>query len=314
MAAGQAVGNSGAVTGTGGAEGAGNASFLSTEGGSNLKGKWSSDKRGDVQKILDPGAFFLKGKKKFKPFILPDIKQLTAQAMDNFSENQGKFLSDQLAAQRSQFGDFFDLQAQGVEQGRSLIDKLTTGDLERRFATEGVRSAQAARGLSLSPAAAIQEGLAVSGAQRDAEMQALGLTQQMAQFSASTPLQLQQLDIGQLLSMEGQRSLAQAGLSTDAQISNINMQRDEDTKTMALLGRAAGAFANRDKTPTATGTAPNTNYTGYGGDFDPGRYTPPSNGTVGPDGVPDMLRRPTSNVATTTGTSGAPDWFTRNYG
>lgn len=211
-------------------------------------GGFRKDPRTTAAKVLDPGAVFLKGgKPKFKKFEPASISDLTSQARDTFRANQEGFLADQLAAQRGQFRDFFDLQSQTLEQGRSLIDRLTTGDLERRITTGEVRSAQAARGLSLSPAAAIQEGLAVSRAQQESEFNALGLGQQLAQFSATTPLQLQQLDFSQLLSQAGQIDLAKGGFATDAQISNINLQRDQSATSAALLGRLAGSFGSRQQ-------------------------------------------------------------------
>lgn len=181
-----------------------------------------------------------KNKPKFRQPQLPTLNDLTEEARDVFRQNQSQFLGQQVEAQKAQFGDFFDIQAQTVASGKSLIEKLTTGDLERRLATESIRGAQATRGLSLSPAAAIQEGLAVSEAQQRSEFAALGLGQELSRFSATTPLQLQQIDFSQLLSTGGQLSLAEAGFSSEAQISNINIQRDQDATNLALLGNLLG--------------------------------------------------------------------------
>jgi hypothetical protein len=220
-----------------------------------IKG-YKQDPRSDVAKVLDPGGVFLKGKLKFNRPELPSLKDLTNEARDVFMQNQSGFIADQLQAQRENFSDFFDIQGRTVEAGRSLMDRLLEGDLERRMATESIRGAQAQRGLSLSPAAAIQEGLAVSRAQQQSELQALGLGQQLADFSAHTPLQLQQLDFSQLLSTGAQRNLAQAGFGVDAQISNINLERDRRTANMAMLGRLAGQFGGSNVSTTQGTQAP----------------------------------------------------------
>jgi len=193
-------------------------------------------------------------KKKFRGFQAKSIGELINETRGAFASNQSGFLSDQIQAQRENFGTFFDQRDATVQAGQSLIDKLSTGDLERRLSTQSIRGAQAARGLSLGPAAAIQEGLHVAEAQRGAEMQALQLGQGLAQFSAATPLQLQQLDFSQMLSTAQQSDLAQAGLSTNAQISNINMQRDREAQSMALFGKAIGGL-NKDmfRTPGIVG-------------------------------------------------------------
>jgi len=197
-----------------------------------------NDPRGWVEKVLDPGALFLKGKPKFREFIPKSLSALVGEAQDAFTQQaQQKMFQSQIDAQRSTFQPFFDRQAQVLKQGDSLLDKLTTGDLERRLTTQSIRGAQAARGLSLGPAAAIQEGLEVARAQREAETAALGLGQSLAQFSASTPQPLQQLNFNQLLAQAGQIDLARGGFQTDAQISNINLERDQNTQNMALLGR-----------------------------------------------------------------------------
>jgi hypothetical protein len=204
---------------------------------------WRKDPRNEVEKLLDPGAFFLKGKPKFREFVPKSLSELINEAKGAFTtEQQREILQSQINTQQGMFPEFFDMRDQTVASGRDLIDRISTGDLERRMTTQEIRGAQAVRGLSLGPAAAIQEGLEVARAQREAEMDALNLGQGLAQFSASTPLGLQQLDFNQLLAQAGQIDLARGGFQTDAQISNINMQRDRDAASMASLGRLLGSI------------------------------------------------------------------------
>jgi len=217
-----------------------------------LSGGFKDDPRSTAQKVLDPAAVFLKGKSKFKKFTPKTLSELVGEARGVFSQNQQGFISEQINAQRSNFGSFFDQRDATVAQGQGLIERLTTGDLERRLSTQSIRGAQAARGLSLGPAAAIQEGLAVAEAQQRSEFQALQLGQNLAQFSASTPLQLQQLDFTQLLGTARSQDLATGGFQTDAQISNINLQRDRETQGMGLLGRGLGSLGSQ---PQVQGTS-----------------------------------------------------------
>jgi hypothetical protein len=194
--------------------------------------------------IGSAGAGFLESRKKskFRQPKLPSLSELVSKSVEAFKSNQQQFLSSQISAQQSQFQPFFDRQGQALKQGDSLIAQLTEGDLQQRQSTQQVRSAQAARGLSLSPAAAVQEGLQASQAQFQNEGQALQLQQQLAQFSAQTPLELQQLNFSQLLGTGGQLAGQKAGFDAQQQLIKIQQQDASRAATSAGLAKLAGGF------------------------------------------------------------------------
>ncbi len=197
-------------------------------------------------------------KSKFRTPTIPSLSQLTDQAVSaqrqqlkggigNINEFGSSFLSSQIEAQRGAVPGFFDQTRAAIGQGEDLISRLIGGDLEQRLTTQKVRGAQAARGLSLSPASAIQEGLAVQRQQAQNEFQAFGLRGQLAGLESATPFGVQTFDpgisgLGQLTGFGLNRAGAQSGFQAQQQQVKIQQQDAARAAQAGGLARLSGGF------------------------------------------------------------------------
>jgi len=198
-------------------------------------------------------------KSKFRTPQLASLSDLAGEAVQaqrqqlqggiaNTQEFGASFLGSQIAAQRGAVPGFFEQTGAAVRQGEDLISRLIGGDLEQRLTTQSVRGAQAARGLSLGPAAAIQEGLAVQQAQAQNELQAFGLRGQLAGLEAATPFGVQAFQpgvsgLGELTGLGLSRAQTQAGLQSQQQAFKIQQADASRAAQAGGLASLAGGFA-----------------------------------------------------------------------
>lgn len=215
---------------------------------------------GAASLITSAAGFGLSAKKsKFRAPQLPTLSELSSQAVEaqrtqlqggisNLQSFGGQFLGAQIEAQRAAVPGFFDQTQAGIRQGEDLISRLIGGDLEQRATTQAVRGAQAARGLSLGPAAAIQEGLAVQRQQAQNELQAFGLRGQLAGLESATPFGVQAFQpgvssLGQLTGLGLGRAQTQAGFQGQQQAFKIQQQDASRAAQASGLARLAGGFS-----------------------------------------------------------------------
>ena len=187
---------------------------------------------GGVGKI--GGALASSKRSKFRTPQLPSLSQLTSEATgaqrdalnqisDIFERGAPtRFLQNQIQSQREAVPEFAEFQRGALETGRGLLSQLVGGDLSQRLTQQGIRGAQAARGLSLGPAAAIEEGLAVARANRENQLAAINLGGSLAQLSAATPFGVEAFRPGipsvtQNIGFGLQRAGQQAGLQAQQQ-------------------------------------------------------------------------------------------------
>lgn len=197
-------------------------------------------------------------KSKFRPPTQPGLKELVGEAGEAQREAiqqqiglQGsfgsQFLTSQIDAQRAALPDFFRRQQEALQFGDVVANRLAGGDAETRLLTERVRAAQAARGVALSPASAIEEGMQTAALQAQLQQQALGLRQQLAQYSAATPfgvsaLQAEQPSLSYLTGLAFNRAQSQLGVDLEAARTSREESMRRNAAEAALFGRLASGF------------------------------------------------------------------------
>jgi len=226
---------------------------------------------GGTASLLTGAAGFALGsqRSKFRTPQLPSLSELTKQAVGsqriqlagaikNQRDFGGQFLTSQIESQRAALPGFFEQTQAGIQQGEDLVSRLIGGDLERRLTTQGVRGAQAARGLTLGPASAIQEGLAVQQAQAQNELQAFGLRGQLAQLESATPFGVQTFSpgvsgLGDLTSLALGGAQGQAGLQAQSQAFKIQQADAARANQAGGFASLAGGFAGLEQFGTFRG-------------------------------------------------------------
>lgn len=202
------------------------------------------------------GLEALRRKSKFRAPEQPGLKELVDQAteaqagalrggIENVGQYGSQFLRSQIDAQRSALPDYFRRQQEALSFGDTLANRLAGGDAETRFTTEAVRAGQAARGLALSPASAIQEGLAVANLQSQLGREALGLKQNLTQFSAATPYGVSAFQpdvpsLQNLTAMGFNRAQSQLGVDLEA----ARTSREESLRRNAVEAQMFGKVAS----------------------------------------------------------------------
>jgi len=220
----------------------------------------------------------LSKRSKFRTPQLPSLSELSNEAVkaqeaqligsiQNLDQFGGAFIGAQRAAQKQALPGFFEQNRQGIQQGEDLIQQLMGGAGLRNTAQQ-VRASQAARGVALSGASAIEEGLAVSERDLQNQFRAFGLRSQLAQQEAATPLGLQAFNpgitgLGQLVGTGAGLAGQQAGIQSLQQ--QIKIQQADASRHALASGIVAsgslldqtGVFGKQSQ-DSAFGTQPTT--------------------------------------------------------
>ena len=151
-----------------------------------------------------------------------------------------QFIDAQFASQRAALPDFFKATEAGFQGAFDLGNRIFAGSPEQRMGVNAQRASQAARGIALSPSAALAEGLQQAQAQINFERQGLSAFNQASQFAKASPFGVKGLEmasIGQLLGVGQAQDQQRVGLESSAAMLNAEQQMAANSAQGAMMSQ-----------------------------------------------------------------------------
>jgi len=167
----------------------------------------------------------------------------------NLDQFGGNFITSQFNAQKQALPDFFRRKDQALNTGQSLVERLL-GKGNQNALTEQIRASQAARGVALSPASALQEGIRLSQARTQELASAFGLQNQLTNLSSASPFGVQAFNpgipgIGQLTGIAGGQQQQAMNLAQQGAFFGAAQQDASNAANASILGgRLPGQFSS----------------------------------------------------------------------